>query len=70
MNVLVLRTNMVCAGCVRTVDQALTPFSDAIRWTVDLDDCDKVLRVETDTLAATDIRRAMNRAGFVCEELV
>lgn len=70
MNVLVFRTNMICQGCVRTVGRALGPFDSAIRWTVDLDDCDKVLRVETDTLAAADICRAVNQAGFVCEEFV
>ncbi|CCG98854.1 hypothetical protein FAES_0843 [Fibrella aestuarina BUZ 2] len=69
MNVLVFRTNMVCAGCRQTVGQALGTFGNAIRWTVDLDDCDRVLRVETTTISADVIRQAVGRAGFLCEEL-
>jgi copper chaperone CopZ len=70
MEVLVFRTNMVCAGCRETVAKALRPFGMTIRWTADLEDCDKVLRVITKTVSPDAIIQVMNQAGFTCEELV
>ncbi|MEZ0608419.1 heavy-metal-associated domain-containing protein [Fibrella sp. WM1] len=69
MNVLVFKTNMVCAGCTQTVGRALGTFGNTIRWTADLDDCDRVLRVETATVPAQVIVQAVGQAGFLCEEL-
>lgn len=69
MNVLVFRTNMVCAGCVQTVGHALVRFGNAIRWNADLEDCDKILRIETATVAAEAIIGAVRQAGFACEEV-
>lgn len=69
MNVLVFKTNMVCAGCKQTVARALGTFGNAIRWTVDLDDCDRVLRIETATVSAPVIVQVVRQAGFLCEEL-
>ncbi|AKD55961.1 heavy-metal-associated domain-containing protein [Spirosoma radiotolerans] len=70
MTVLVFKTNMVCAGCKQTVTKALSRFGNAIRWTVDLDDCDKILRVETTRISPHAILQVMHEAGFMCEELV
>jgi len=70
VNVLVFKTDMVCASCKQTVALASQSFGTAIRWTVDLDDCDKILRVETVKVTATAIVQAMHKAGFACEELV
>ncbi|MFD2574232.1 hypothetical protein ACFSUS_26595 [Spirosoma soli] len=70
MTVLVFKTNMVCAGCKQTVGNALSGFGEAIRWNADLDDCDKILRVETAGIASSAIIRVMHEAGFMCEELV
>lgn len=70
MSVLVFSTNMVCAGCEQTVANALNDFGTAIRWNTDLEDCDKILRVETAVVPPGAIIRAMHKAGFVCEELM
>lgn len=69
MNVLVFRTNIGCTSCLETARQALRPYEDTIRWTVDLDDCDKVLRVETAGVSAESVVQAVQGAGFCCEEL-
>ena len=69
MNVLIFKTNMIGAGCKRTAGVALQGLESDIQWTVDLDDCDKVLRVETAGVTATTIEQTMRRAGFTCEEL-
>jgi hypothetical protein len=39
------------------------------RWTIDLDDCDKVLRVEHDNLEVESLITHLQRAGVQCEEL-
>lgn len=70
MHVLVFKTNMVCAGCKQTVGAALSAFGTALRWSADLDDCDKILRVETSDVPAVAVTQAVRQAGFACEELV
>ena len=60
---------MLGIGCQQTAATALQSFGTAIYWTVDLDDCDKILRVVTDNVTAPAIVQAMRQAGFTCEEL-
>ncbi|GAB2560482.1 hypothetical protein [Spirosoma areae] len=74
MNVLVFKTSMVGDGCRSTVAAAFSQFGDALRWSADLDDCDKILRVERVSrlerpVTAHDIIGVMQNAGFACEEL-
>lgn len=38
-------------------------------WNFDLEDCDNILRVETQTLASTAICNVLINQGFLCEEL-
>jgi len=35
----------------------------------DIDDCDKVLRVDANTIAVKEIIVCLNQVGFKCEEL-
>ncbi len=70
MNVLVFRTNMACEGCKRTVGQALNELDESLRWKADLEDWEKILRVETATVSASDIIKRMSDVGFICEELL
>ncbi|MFN3136836.1 MAG: hypothetical protein ACE37L_04075 [Allomuricauda sp.] len=38
-------------------------------WNFDLEDCDKILRVETQSLHAPTITSLLKNQGFYCEEL-
>ncbi|MBO6588897.1 MULTISPECIES: hypothetical protein [Flavobacteriaceae] len=38
-------------------------------WNFDLEDCDKILRVETQSLHAPTIASLLKNQGFYCEEL-
>ncbi len=38
-------------------------------WSFDLDDCDKVLRIESEKLEITSLQLALAQEGVVCEEL-
>lgn len=53
--------------------KVVTPFMDAKkgieRWNVDLEDCDKVLRVESNGLVAEEIVHILEAQGYSCEEL-
>ena len=66
--VLVFRTNIK----TRTEIQKLRPVLNkraVIRWNVDFEDCDKVLRVVTQTLTAAEIIHAVTQKGLECAEL-
>lgn len=39
-------------------------------WNFDLEDCDNILRVETQQLKPLHISATLQRLGFYCEELV
>lgn len=39
------------------------------KWSFDLEDCDRVLRVETNSLSPEEINHVLRTAGFDCEEL-
>ncbi|WP_100615167.1 hypothetical protein [Confluentibacter citreus] len=38
-------------------------------WNFDLEDCDNILRVETQTISSDTICNVLNNHGFWCEEL-
>lgn len=52
----------------------LKPHLDGIKpwakWNFDLEDCDKILRVDAPTNDAGRIIRILQTNGFVCEELL
>lgn len=51
----------------------MKPHIDALvqdgRWNFDLDDCDKIFRVETDKDIYSSIVLLFNGMGYYCEEL-
>ena len=74
MNVLVFRTNINTderihrAACRLCKLQARC--TDAVcKWSIDLEDCDNVLRIETKTLTETDVIRLLTNAGLQCNPL-
>ena len=53
---------------------AIQPFLNRLmdqngHWNFDLEDCDNILRVETQQLEAISITSILNQQGFICEEL-
>lgn len=39
------------------------------QWSVDLDDCDHVLRIVTEQLNISDIETVISEHGYTCSEL-
>lgn len=68
--VLVFKTSVGGNSEVRlltpVLDQLIQPSG---RWNFDLEDCDNILRVETQRLAAHAVVTTLAKRGFRCEEL-
>jgi len=48
------------------LDDYISPMGD---WSFDLEDCDKILRIDLDNLSKPALINMMNKQGFLCEEL-
>ena len=69
MQVLVLKTNIRYKKHLKEVAPLLDGQHSILRWNVDLQDRDKVLRIEAAALPINDIIQLIQQAGFYCEEL-
>ncbi len=68
--VLVFRTSVLGKGHIRTLRPLLNQVIDRNGyWNFDLEDCDNILRVETQSLQAHTISTLLEKNGFCCEEL-
>lgn len=69
-NVLVFKTSISKKNHIKKVKPLLNQLMDKKGyWNFDLEDCDNILRVETQTLASTAICNVLINQGFLCEEL-
>lgn len=69
MEVLVLATNVNCACGVEKIGSSLNEHQKIIRWSVDLEDCDKVVRIEAlDGFAERDAIALIQAEGFIGKE--
>ena len=69
MNIIVLKTNIKLKREVKSLAPVLDDEKGIVRWNIALDDIDKVLRVETESLAVDEIIEKVAALGFMCEEL-
>jgi len=69
MTVLVFKTNIRFKKDVAKVATCLQRDKGINKWNVDLEDIDKVLRVETNSLTAKGIINSIRRCGYECDEL-
>jgi hypothetical protein len=69
MEVLVFKTNLQQADDVERVTTTMNEEQRILKWTVDREDCDKVLRVESDRIHADEVAALIRQAGYSCEEL-
>ena len=70
MEVLVFKTNVTSRKKVSMVAPLLTSFPKIRQWNFDLDDCDKVLRIEAAGLNPGSVEQLLLKAGFDCRELL
>lgn len=70
MEILVFKTNITSKKKVSMVAPLLTSFPGIRQWNFDLDDCDKVLRIEATGLNPGSVEQLFLSAGFSCMELM
>lgn len=68
--VLVFRTNIRLKKDLELIKPLFRNIKEISSWSVDLEDNDKVLRLETSTIQIETIIKTINEAGFFCEELM
>ena len=68
MKVLTFTSNIACNGCVSKVKPFLDELEGLAHWQVDIENPQKILRVETDELSAEQIQEAVAKAGYRLEE--
>lgn len=69
MEVLVFKTNLRLKKHISAVTPHINNLQGIARWNVDLDDVDKVLRIESDSLNPRTVETTLQQAGYLCEEL-
>ena len=69
MNVLIFKTNLATKIDFNKICNILFNLPDVYDCTIDLEDCDKVLRVITSTQTAGCVKQKINNIGFACDEL-
>jgi hypothetical protein len=70
-NVLVFKTSVLNKKHIKTVQPFLNKLlTQQDYWNFDLEDCDNILRVETQALSAGFICNTLQSQGFYCEELL
>jgi hypothetical protein len=69
MEVLVFKTNLRYKKQVSAVASCLNTIDGIQKWNVDLQDRDKILRIEARDLSPQVIEHTLLLAGYFCEEL-
>ncbi len=69
MKKLSFKTNIQCSNCLSKVSPKLNEQAEIYNWAVDLQDPNKTLTVETNSLDAEDIRKVVLKAGFIATVL-
>jgi len=69
MKTIRFKTNINCSNCLAEVTPSLNQKEGIASWNVDLDNPDKILTVETESLMPEDIVKTVKRVGFEATEM-
>jgi hypothetical protein len=69
MEILVFKTNVENMKHVRRLYSLLKTVQGVLKWNLDTEDVDKVLRVEVVSVAPGKIEMTLQSAGYYCKEL-
>ncbi len=68
--VLVFSTSLEKEEDIQIIKPALDQLTGTDgRWDFDLEDCDRILRVETPSLPVSDVITTLQNRGYTCNEL-
>jgi hypothetical protein len=65
----VFKTNIVCQCVARKVELLLAERFPDFKINFDLEDCDRILRIEADSILVTEIMATIQSIGLMCEIL-
>ncbi|UIR56935.1 hypothetical protein LZQ00_03750 [Sphingobacterium sp. SRCM116780] len=68
-HILIFKTNIATPQCKDKLQPVLDQHEEISLWTIDQDDCDCVLRIESNTLSHQQINTLINQHGYDCCEL-
>jgi hypothetical protein len=69
MEILVFKTNVENMKHVRKLYSLLKTIQGVLKWNIDTEDVDNILRVEVLSVAPSKIEMALQNAGYYCKEL-
>lgn len=69
VDVLVFKTNINSEDALQKIAVLLGNDSHIFRWSIDTEDIDNVLRIESKDLLPEQIISKIEQAGFLCNEL-
>ncbi len=68
MNVFIFKTS-VNEKCLKEATAIINTTIPKLKWNFDLEDCDNILRIESNTNISHTICSTLNKIGIYCEEL-
>lgn len=69
LNVLILKSNIQTKNDAKIVNEVFEQIKSIHRWSVDLDDWEHVLKVESYMLSCENIAVILSKFGYQCAEL-
>ena len=67
--ILVFKTSITTKKEARKLKPLLDKMLPNGRWNLDLEDCDKILRMDTEEYIAAKVVELLNNHAFYCQEL-
>lgn len=65
----VFKTSVKTKKAVRQLTPKLNDILSSSKWNFDLEDCDKILRIDSETKISEQIIKLLQENGFECTEL-
>lgn len=69
MKTVKFKTTINCGSCIKSVTPFLNELINVETWKVDVEDPDKILKIEIDDNDSDVIIQAVKKAGFEIEEV-
>lgn len=63
------KTNLKCGGCIRAITPGIESFSSIVDWSVDLENTDKVLEIQSTEDISDEVIESIKKAGFEVSRL-
>jgi hypothetical protein len=67
--IFVFKTSVKTKKQIKTLKPQIDNVLPKARWNFDLEDCDKILRIESEENVVNEIQKLLNIHNFYCEEL-